>query len=103
MQTRPAHGPDSPGYFQTHAAVGATWRSAPLARLLDEETVALFVQAFNTGQWGNVDVKTARANQAALIRHFGPLKGVYQFHEWKLTITADASCPKPTVRAQGEP
>ena len=103
MQSTPTHDPASPGYFQTHAAAGATWRSAPLARLLDEETVALFVQAFNTGQWGDVDVKTAHANHSALIRHLGPLKGVYRFSEWTLIVTADASCPKPTVRAQGEP
>ena len=97
------HGPHSPGYFQTHAVAGAIWRSAPLARLLDEETIALFVQAFDAGQWGDVGVHTTRANHAALIQHMGPLLGSYHVNEWTIKISAEASCGKPTVRAQGEP
>ena len=97
------HGPHSPGYFQTHAVAGASWRSAPLARLMDEETVALFVQAFNTGQWGDVDVQVCRDNHSALVQHMGLLQGIYRINDWTIEITAEASCGKPTVRAHGEP
>lgn len=103
MTTASTAGPLSPGYFQTHAAAGATWRSAPLARLVDEETIALLVNAFNAGQWGNVDSATAHANRQSILAHHGPLRGAYRVKGWNIEITADAATGKPTVRTHGEP